>query len=145
MLFLVSMGKTGLSHDIFFEFSLRPFEVVEVEWKSASKFWGCDPEIWYLIISESLAANLEKVSQTSVWQTVPKFSFIWHFYCSSMSNKSELFQKLQFSNPPLHRIECLMDFNWIRSTSESPKKLAFRASSTFKRIIGVSYTEIGAE
>ena len=31
MLFLVSMGKTGLSHDIFFEFSVRPFEVVEVE------------------------------------------------------------------------------------------------------------------
>ena len=37
MLFSVSMGKTGLTHDIFFEFSLRPFEVVEVEWKSASK------------------------------------------------------------------------------------------------------------
>ena len=31
MLFLVSMGKTGLSHDIFFEFSVGPFEVVEVE------------------------------------------------------------------------------------------------------------------
>ena len=31
MLFLVSMGKTGLSHDIFFQFSLRPFEVVEAE------------------------------------------------------------------------------------------------------------------
>ena len=31
MVFLVSMGKTGLSHDIFFEFSVRPFEVVEVE------------------------------------------------------------------------------------------------------------------
>ena len=37
MLFSVFMGKTGLTHDIFFEFSLRPFEVVEVEWKSASK------------------------------------------------------------------------------------------------------------
>ena len=31
MLFLVSMRKTGLSHDIFFEFSVGPFEVVEVE------------------------------------------------------------------------------------------------------------------
>jgi hypothetical protein len=31
MLFLASMGETGLSHDIFFKFSLRPFEVVEVE------------------------------------------------------------------------------------------------------------------
>ena len=31
MLFSVSMGKTGLTHDIFFEFSLRPFEVLEAE------------------------------------------------------------------------------------------------------------------
>ena len=31
MLFLASMGEMGLSHDIFFKFSLGPFEVVEVE------------------------------------------------------------------------------------------------------------------
>ena len=31
MLFLASMGKTGLTHDIFLKFSLRPFEVVEAE------------------------------------------------------------------------------------------------------------------
>ena len=31
MLFLASMGETGLSHDIFFKFSLWPFEVVEAE------------------------------------------------------------------------------------------------------------------
>ena len=31
MLFLISMGKMGLSHDIFFKFSVGPFEVVEVE------------------------------------------------------------------------------------------------------------------
>ena len=31
MLFLASMGETGLTHDIFFKFSLRPFEVVEAE------------------------------------------------------------------------------------------------------------------
>ena len=42
MLFSVSMGKTGLTHDIFFEFSLRPFEVVEVEWKLRLIFWGCN-------------------------------------------------------------------------------------------------------
>ena len=28
MLFLASMGETGLTHDIFLYFSLRPFEVV---------------------------------------------------------------------------------------------------------------------
>ena len=37
------------THDIFFEISLRPFEVIEVEWKSASKFWGCDLEILKII------------------------------------------------------------------------------------------------
>ena len=31
MLFLASMGKTGLTHDIFFKFSVGPFEVVEAE------------------------------------------------------------------------------------------------------------------
>ena len=31
MLFLASMGETGLSHDIFFKFSLGPFEDVEVK------------------------------------------------------------------------------------------------------------------
>ena len=31
MLFLASMGETGLTHDIFFEVSLGPFEVVEAE------------------------------------------------------------------------------------------------------------------
>ena len=31
MLFLASMGETELFHDIFFKFSLGPFEVVEVE------------------------------------------------------------------------------------------------------------------
>ena len=31
MLFLASMGETGLSFDIFFKFSLGPFEVVEAE------------------------------------------------------------------------------------------------------------------
>ena len=29
MLFLASMGETGLTHDIFFQFSHGPFEVVE--------------------------------------------------------------------------------------------------------------------
>ena len=31
MLFLASLGKTGLTHDIFFKFSVGPFEVVEAE------------------------------------------------------------------------------------------------------------------
>ena len=38
MIFLASMEETGLSHDIFFKFSLGPFEVVEVEWRSMLNF-----------------------------------------------------------------------------------------------------------
>ena len=36
----------------------------------------------FAIIAESLAANLEMVRQTCVWQTVPKFWFIWLWYLS---------------------------------------------------------------
>ena len=60
MLFLASMGETGLCHDIFFKFSLRPFEVVEVEWQSmlnfeaeTSKFCNCS---WKLIICSNTQA-----------------------------------------------------------------------------------------
>ena len=37
MLFLASMGETGLTQDIFFEFSLGPFEVVKAEGGSLVK------------------------------------------------------------------------------------------------------------
>ena len=57
------------------------------------------------IISESLATNLEKVRQTSVWQTVPKFWFIWLWYIyfciiykskSLRNNKKELWHHLSY-------------------------------------------------
>ena len=49
MLFLASMGETGLTHDIFLKFSLRPFEVVlelyrkiEQKWELREiLFWSC--------------------------------------------------------------------------------------------------------
>ena len=48
MLFLASMGEIRLSHDIFLKFSLRPFQVFEVDWWSmlnfeaaTSKFCNC--------------------------------------------------------------------------------------------------------
>ena len=44
-------GKNGIiPWHFFIEFLLRPFEVVEVEWKSASKFWGCDLESWQSLL-----------------------------------------------------------------------------------------------
>ena len=40
-------------------------------------FTPCYAIVNFSIISESLAVNLKKVRQTSVWQTVLKFWFIW--------------------------------------------------------------------
>ena len=52
MLFLVSMGKTELSHDIFFEFSLRPFEVIEV---------------FYCTIVSNAKGNIAKSNKSELW------------------------------------------------------------------------------
>ena len=47
MLFLASMGKTGLTHDIFFEFSLGPFEVAEVKGGRLVKEANFEAEIFF--------------------------------------------------------------------------------------------------
>ena len=49
MLFLASMGETGLTHDIFFEFSLGPFEVVEAEGGRLVKEADFEAEMCYII------------------------------------------------------------------------------------------------
>ena len=49
MLFLVSLGKTGLTHDIFFEFSLGPFEVVEAEGGRLVKEANFEAEKFFLL------------------------------------------------------------------------------------------------
>ena len=41
--------KTGLSHDIFFEFSLRPFEVVEAKGGRLVKEANFEAEIFFLL------------------------------------------------------------------------------------------------
>ena len=108
MLFLVSMGKTGLSHDIFFEFSVGPFEVVEVEWKSRSNFWGCDLEILQSFLTLFLLYQNGKVdlcmtngSKVMIYLTLLNFllhylqeySKIWNI---AKSNKSELWNHLSY-------------------------------------------------
>ena len=64
----------------------------------------------FVISSESLAANFEKVRQTFVWQTVPNFWFIWLWYLpfcitykskslrnNKKTNQSELWNHLSFT------------------------------------------------
>ena len=49
MLYLASMGETGLNHDIFFEFSLGPFKVVEAEGGPLVKEADFEAEIFFLL------------------------------------------------------------------------------------------------
>ena len=49
MLFLASMGKMGLNHDIFFKFSLGPFEVVEAEGGRLVKEADFEAEKFFLL------------------------------------------------------------------------------------------------
>ena len=49
MLFLVSIGKTGLTHEIFFEFSVGPFEVVEAEGGRLVKEADFEAEKFFLL------------------------------------------------------------------------------------------------
>jgi len=49
--------RNGIMPWHFFKFSLRPFEVVEVKWQSASKFWGCDLEIWQSFLKDWLLTS----------------------------------------------------------------------------------------
>jgi hypothetical protein len=43
------MGETGLTHEIFFEFSLRPFEVVEAEGGCLMKEADFEAEKFFLL------------------------------------------------------------------------------------------------
>ena len=49
MVFLASMGETGLPHDIFFKISLWPFEVVEAEGGRLVKEADFEAEIFFLL------------------------------------------------------------------------------------------------
>ena len=62
MLFLASMAKTGLTHDFFFEFSVGPFEVVEVVEVERSLSSNFD------IFSLILAANLRYLTFRHIWK-----------------------------------------------------------------------------
>ena len=49
MLFLASLGKTGLTHDILFKFSVGPFEVVEAEGGRLVKEADFEAENFFLL------------------------------------------------------------------------------------------------
>ena len=85
MLFLASMGETGISHDIFFKFSHRPFEVVEVEWQS-----NCDLEMLHLFLKVwllTLKRYLRFVCMTNGSKVLIYFTLLYFIsYCTLASN-----------------------------------------------------------
>ena len=53
-------------------------------WSKGNRCWIFRKQPWnFVILSEHLPGNLEKVRQTSVQKTIPKFWFFYLFYCSS--------------------------------------------------------------
>jgi hypothetical protein len=108
MLFLASMGETGLSHDIFFKFSLWPFEVVEVEWRSMLNFEAATSKFCNHFWKFGSSPQKGKVdlcmtngSEVLIYLTLLYFIF----YCTlvsnakgniAKSNKSELRNRLSY-------------------------------------------------
>ena len=112
MLFLASMGETGLSHDIFFKFSLWPFEVVEVEWRSmlnfeaaTSKFGDCSSKFSFSPRKSKVDLCMTNGSKLLIYLTLLNFllhylqeySKIWNI---AKSNKSELWNNLSYRGLP---------------------------------------------
>ena len=112
MLFLASMGETGLSHDIFFKFSLRPFEVVEVEWRSmlnfeavTSKFCNCSSKFGSSPRKGKVDFCMTNGSKVLIYLTLlyfllhylQEYSKIWNI---AKSNKSELLNRLSYRGLP---------------------------------------------
>ena len=56
MLFLASMGETGLTQDIFFEFSLGPFEVVKAEGGSLVKETDFEADFFFFFTKTNNSA-----------------------------------------------------------------------------------------
>ena len=87
---------------IFKNFALAVFEAIKrskVDWYW---IWRLEPQN-FVIISETLDANLEKVKQASVWQMVPKFWFIWLWYLSfCITYKSKSLKRGQFLKTSPH-------------------------------------------
>ena len=111
---LVSMGKTGWSHDIFFKFSLRPLEVVEVEWKLRLNFEAVTSIVCNHSWNFSSSPRNGKVDLCTtngsivliyltllnfILRYLQEYSKIWNI---QKSNKSELWNRLSYRGLPYH-------------------------------------------
>ena len=145
MLFLASMGQTGLSHDIFFWFSLRSFEVVEVEWRSmlnfeaaTSKFGDCSSKFSFSPRKSRVDLCMTNGSKLLIYLTLLNFllhylqeySKIWNI---AKSNKSELWNRLSYRGLPYLfevRSQTLRNNCQISEVTASKFNLDFHSTST---------------
>ena len=145
MLFLASMGQTGLSHDIFLKFSLWPFEVVEVEWRSmlnfeaaTSKFGNCSSKFGFSPQKGKVDLCMTNGSKVLIYLTLLYFIF----YCTlvsnakgnlAKSNKSELWNGLSYRGLPYLfevRSQTLRNNCQISEVTASKFNLDFHSTST---------------
>ena len=62
MLFLAALGKTELSHDIFFKFSVEPFELFEVEPQKKFALHIGQKHVWFCLVSKLYFLKLKLTS-----------------------------------------------------------------------------------
>ena len=103
------MLTTGLSHDIFLKFSLWPFEVIEVEWRSMLNFEAATSKlflkVWLLTSKGKADLCMTNGSKLLIYLTLLNFllhylqeySKIWNI---AKSNKSELWNRLSYRSLP---------------------------------------------
>ena len=106
----------------FFEFSLRPFEVIEVEWRLRLIFWGCNLQLLQSIWNFGSSPRNGKVdlcttngSIVLIYLTL--LNFLLHYLQEyskigniAKSNKSELCNKLPFRGEEPNFQEWLQNF-----------------------------------
>ena len=142
MLFLASMGKTGLSYDIFFKFSLRPLKSNENQgwilrlWplKFCNHSWqfGSSPQ------KGKIDLCMTNGSKVLIYLTLLNFIF----YCTlvsnakgnlAKSNKSELLNRLSYRGLPYHfEVRSQTFRNECKSWRLQPQKFNLNFYSTSK-------------
>ena len=140
MLYIASMGETGLSHDIFLKFSVRPFEVV-IWWNfeaATSKVCNCSWKFGSsprkgkvdLCMTNGLKVLIYWTLLYFLLQYLQEYSKIWNI---AKSNKSELWNRLSYRGLPyLFEVRRQKFRNDCQISRSQPQKfdLDFHSTST---------------
>ena len=112
------MGKTGLSHDIFFKFSVGPFEVVEVEF-----------QIYCTLVSNA-KGNVAKSNKSELLNRLSYRGLPYHFEVRRKSVRNDC--KISRSQPQKFDLD-------FHSTSTTSKGLSENSKKKYHVIIGIPF------